>query len=202
MDIAGRVATTLPTRALVEELVAARSATPTSAPTDLLADPDADPGPGWHRLDVTSTVPDGDLEAVRDHVLSWQVLRHVGIGVQADTGMAVAGATVVQRMPGRGPGLLAPCRVVAVADTADHVGFVYAALPGHPFTGEEAFQARRGEDGTVVCRVTSRSRPRARAAAALAPLLRGFQHTVARGYLHGMAAAARNGTDPIARRAS
>lgn len=192
MDIAGIALTVRPLESSYERLIALRSTSPLVEPTDLLDDQAPIPPPPWRRVSHEVAVPDGDLEAVRAHVLGYDVLRYAGVGVLGDTAGAVDGATVLQRLPRSGPGVLAPCRIVTVLDEPDAVGFLYAALPGHPLAGEEAFVGRRLGDGTVVCRVTSRSRPDAALAERTGPLLTAFQRWAARRYVAGMVAAARH----------
>ncbi|MBC7290671.1 MAG: DUF1990 family protein, partial [Actinotalea sp.] len=76
----------------------------------------------------------------------------------------------------------APCRVVAVVDEPDRVGFTYATLPGHPATGIERFEVRRAGDA-VVLDIEAVSRPALPGGRLLAPGAAVVQRLVTARYL-------------------
>lgn len=79
-------------------------------------------------------------------------------------------------------------RVVRVTEEADVVGFAYGTLPHHVVEGEEAFDVRRGPDGTVRFEVVSFVRPRGRALSPAGPVITPLDHRLVRRYLRGMQA--------------
>lgn len=99
---------------------------------------------------------------------AWRVHGSAGVRVRAP-GPAEPGVDVVTLL-GVGPlAVRAPTRVV----WADHEGFGYGTLPGHPFAGEEAFRAVL-RDGDLWLDVEAYSRPAwavARTAGPVVPLL-------------------------------
>jgi uncharacterized protein (UPF0548 family) len=53
----------------------------------------------------------------------------------------------------------APCVVVWVERTANHCGFAYGTLPGHPESGEERFELHLMASGEVMFRIVAFSAP-------------------------------------------
>ncbi|MGH3677947.1 MAG: DUF1990 family protein [Mycobacterium sp.] len=101
-------------------------------------------GRGRHRFDEAAA-----------KVMRWAMLRGAGVRVEPSTEVAAVGSEV---LVGLGP-LRAPCRVVYVIDKADHRGFAYGTLPGHPESGEELFAVRYDPaSGEVYAEVTAFSR--------------------------------------------
>ena len=84
----------------------------------------------------------------------------------------------------------APCRVVYVVEEADHVGFGYGTLPGHPECGEAAFAVSRDAAGAVVFRVWSFSRTVDPLARLGSPIARRIQKRVTQRYLDALVDAA------------
>ncbi len=80
-------------------------------------------------------------------------------------------------------------RVVGVVDEPDRWGFAYGTLPGHIEMGEEAFVVERRADGTVVARITARSRTALPAADLLQRVLVPIQRRYAERYLDVVAEA-------------
>jgi len=118
----------------------------------------------------------GVFTAAADAVFTWRMHRAVGLRPRSSSPRAVTGATVTSRV---GP-LAVPCVVVWDATDGTCRGFGYGTLPGHPFTGEEAFVVSLEDRAEVWFTMTSFSRPvswYARAAGRVAPL---FQRWFAR----------------------
>lgn len=144
-------------------VAAARVAEPTS-PTELQGRSLGGPMPaGWRQVVVDRVIGRGDeaFDRAADGVLTWR--QHIGAGARIlpDGAPVEPGTSVVALLPV--PlvplAIAAPCRVVAVVDDDDHVGFAYDTLPGHPVMGEESFVVRRGPRDSVWCRVAAFSRP-------------------------------------------
>jgi uncharacterized protein (UPF0548 family) len=99
------------------------------------------------------------FDAAVQRLLSWDVHRGAGLGVEATAPTAIVGCTVVLRL-GAGPFRAhAPCRVVLVVDEPRRRGFAYGTLPGHPEVGEEMFVVAHDADDTVQIRISAFSRP-------------------------------------------
>ena len=93
---------------------------------------------------------------------------------------------LVSRVAGVIP-LRAPFRVVtAEFDSADHAGYAYETLPGHPERGREAFYATRGE-GLVEFTVMAFSQPALWYSRLGGPVTRIIQNRYTNKYLLAMA---------------
>lgn len=140
---------------------------------------------GFHHLDVSARIGDGRdrFERAAESVLHWGMQRGAGLRVQASSDVAVVDAVVVVRL-----GLLpAPCRVVYVIDDADHRGFGYGTLPGHPETGEESVSVRYDPvSGAVSAQVRAFSQPATWWAKAGGPVTTLAQKVIARRYLRAV----------------
>src|SRR5689334_9671001 len=93
---------------------------------------------GYDHLDVEEPVGRGRaaFDRAADGLLTWRMHAGAGLRIAAVSGdRAAPGVLVLLRI---GP-LGVPCRVVYTVDDADHRGFAYGTLPGHPERGEEAF---------------------------------------------------------------
>ena len=127
------------------------------------------------------TFTDG-AAALRD----WRMFRAAGLRVDASAPAVDVGVEVRVGL-GAGPvRLWAPCRVVWVVDEADRCGFGYGTLPGHPASGEEAFEVVRETGGKVWFAVRAFSRPATWYAKLGGPATRAAQRWAARRYLAGM----------------
>jgi len=117
--------------------------------------------PGWNHLRHSRPVGHGQaaLDAAWECVLGWGMHRGAGLTVLAQGPRAEVGCTVVVGIGVGRARLLAPCRVIWTVEEPDRRGFGYAALPGHPELGEEAFLVSRDADGEVTCSVVAFSRP-------------------------------------------
>lgn len=116
---------------------------------------------GYRHLRVRTRLGEGErcFTAASRAVLEWRMHRAMGVTVDADAERAAPGVRVVV---GLGVGRLrvyGPCRVVWAADEADRAGFGYGTLPGHPESGEEAFEVSAEADGSVWLTVSAFSRP-------------------------------------------
>ncbi|RKN07637.1 DUF1990 family protein [Streptomyces radicis] len=146
--------------------------------------PDPLPPPGYRLLRARVRVGEGpdDLAEAGRIVTMWGMHRAAGFRVAADEPRARPGV-VVDASLGAGPlRLPAPCRVVWTVDEPDRVGFAYGSLPGHPLTGEEAFEVERAEDGAVWLKVTAFSRGATWYTRAAWPLVGVVQRAMARWY--------------------
>lgn len=146
--------------------------------------------PGYRR--VHRSVPVGvgaaGLRAAGARLLSWEVHRRAGLDVEATTGTAALGSTVVLRTR-VGPLLVAaPCRVVTVVDEPARRGFAYRTLPGHPEVGEELFLLTLDGDGVVRLRIEAFSRPAAWWVALGGPLARRLQDRLTDRYVRALTA--------------
>lgn len=142
---------------------------------------------GYHHLDASRAVGRGREwfdEAAR-RLLTWQVQRRAGVGVEA-TGPVVVGARAVLGL-GVGPAQLrAPVEVVDLVAEPDRVGFAYGTLEGHPELGEERFEVGLLADGTVEARVRAFSRPGRWFTRAAGPVGRRLQRTMTSRYLDAL----------------
>jgi uncharacterized protein (UPF0548 family) len=99
-------------------------------------------------------------------------------------------ARLVSRVAGVIP-LRAPFRVLtAEFDSADHAGYAYEALPGHPERGREAFYVTRSE-GLVEFTVMAFSQPSAWYSRLGGPVTRIIQNRYTNKYLLAMAVSPR-----------
>ncbi|WP_306188104.1 MULTISPECIES: DUF1990 family protein [unclassified Streptomyces] len=135
--------------------------------------------PGFHPLHVRTRIGEGEevFRRAAEAVLTWELHRAVGVGVDATADRAVPGADVTLTLAGM---IKAPCRIVWTLDEPRRAGWAYGTLPGHPETGEESFVVDRTGDGTVWLTITAFSRPTKWYARAAGPAARGFQHAYAR----------------------
>lgn len=141
--------------------------------------------PGYRVLRARHRVARGGDEtqraALAQDLRAWRVHRAAGVRVRA-AGPAMQGVEVVTSL-GVGPlAVRAPTRVV----WADHEGFGYGTLTGHPFAGEEAFRVVL-RDGDVWLDVEAYSRPAQTAVRWAGPLV----PVVQRLYVRLLARAAR-----------
>jgi uncharacterized protein (UPF0548 family) len=131
------------------------------------------------------------LAAAGDALLGWKVHERAGMRIAAPAPEVREDGVVELTIGLGGVGLRAPCRVVRVTRTPEHVGFAYVTLPGHPATGEEAFDLTLEADGAVRATVMAYSRPGTLLARAGGPVTRVAQRFAADRYLAAMAAFAR-----------
>jgi len=92
-------------------------------------------------------------------LLSWDMHRAAGLTVDASTPTIEMGTTVRLGWALGPLRIVAPCRVVWVADDPDEQGFAYGTLAGHAERGEERFVVHRSDDDHVWLTVTAFSRP-------------------------------------------
>jgi uncharacterized protein (UPF0548 family) len=140
--------------------------------------PDGYP-PGFHPLHVRARVGEGEqvFRRASEALLTWEMHRGLGIGVEAGAERAAPGVDVTVTLAGV---IRAPCRVVWTVQEYRRTGWAYGTLPGHPGCGEEAFVVDRTGDGTVWLTVSAFSRPAKWYARAGGPAARGLQQAYAR----------------------
>ncbi len=113
---------------------------------------------------------------------------HHGIGADVlPRGQRVElGATVLVILR-RGPlFVVAPNRIVAVADEPRRFAYAYGTLPGHPERGEESYTAELRDDGTVRVTIRVQGGPATLPARAISPVVRRLQAAALRGYLRAV----------------
>ena len=176
-----------PTELDVEHLlarVAAENLTYTGPPVA-----DGDPHlPGYRYGGHVQELGDcaGVFERAKEALRRWDAHHQLGAAVAPVDAPLALGADVVVTLK-LGPAyMLAPCRIVSVADGADRFGFSYATLPGHPERGEEAFHVERAPDGRVSFRVQVVSRPALALARLGGPFTRVVQSQAMRKYARGI----------------
>ncbi|MEU6480469.1 DUF1990 domain-containing protein [Streptomyces sp. NPDC047017] len=135
--------------------------------------------PGFRPLHVRTRLGEGEelFRRAAEAVLTWELHRAAGVGIDTAAARAVPGADVTVTLAGM---IKAPCRIVWTVDEPRRAGWAYGTLPGHPETGEESFVVDRTGDGTVWLTVTAFSRPAKWYTRAAGPAARGFQHAYAR----------------------
>ncbi|BBH63903.1 DUF1990 domain-containing protein [Actinoplanes sp. OR16] len=109
--------------------------------------------PGYRHLRYRVRIGAGEavLSRAAEAILTFQMHRSIGTRVASDSERAAAG---VRLTLGIGP-LRAPCEIV----WSSAGGFAYGTRPGHPATGEEAFEVTLDDAGQVWFTVTAFSRP-------------------------------------------
>jgi uncharacterized protein (UPF0548 family) len=140
---------------------------------------------GYHVLHRRVRVGHGDatFAAARSVVLGWGMQRAAGATVYPpDTAPELDLTVLVTTWIGPVP-ITAPCRVVWTVDDAEHAGFGYGTLPGHPERGEEAFLVSRDAAGEVWATILAFSRPATWYARLGGPVGRLVQRWITRGYL-------------------
>lgn len=147
---------------------------------------------GYAHLRVQAVLGTGRaaLERAGTALLTWRAQRGAGSDVLASQTPLREGTVVAQRMRIGPLHFDAPCRVVAVRDEPDRRGFAYGSLPGHPAVGEERFEVRIDESGTVWGEVVAFSRPGRWYTRLGAPAARLVQRRTVRRYLRALAQAA------------
>jgi uncharacterized protein (UPF0548 family) len=180
-----------PSAAAVQRLLAdSREAVPTYPEVGATRAVDLPAGYRHDRCEIhVGRGPDVFERAVRA-LRGWQAQRGAGVEVVPDDAWVEEQETVVLLLHVGGLWATAPCRVVYVVEEADHVGFAYGTLPGHPECGEAAFAVSRGATGAVVFRVWSFSRTIDPLARLGAPVTRRIQKRVTRRYLDALVEAA------------
>ena len=142
---------------------------------------------GYHHLDVRRVVGQGrdwfDVAAAR--VLTWEVQRRAGVGVEADREVALGVRALLRVRVGPVP-VQAPVEVVVVTVEPDRVGFAYGTLAGHPERGEERFEVLLRGDGSVEARIRAFSRPGRWFTRLAGPVGRHLQRTTTTRYLDAL----------------
>lgn len=145
--------------------------------------------PGYAHLRARHHLGQGgqdDLERVGEALLSWRVHARARVLLTTSAPAAAVGVRVTTRLGVGRLRLVEPCEVIWVERSDARVAFGYGTLPGHVFTGEEAFAIERDADGLWFAAVAF-SRPVVWWARALRPLVPAFQHA----YLAWLARGAR-----------
>ncbi|MEU8923942.1 DUF1990 domain-containing protein [Kitasatospora sp. NPDC048545] len=120
------------------------------------------------------------LEVAGAALLGWRMHRLAGVRIDAGAERAGPGLAVHCAI-GLGPLRAgAPNRVLATVDGPDRYGFTYGTRHGHLARGEETFAVELCPDGSVWFTVAAFSRPVARYARLVGPLLPLAQRAFAR----------------------
>ncbi|WP_030751417.1 DUF1990 domain-containing protein [Streptomyces sp. NRRL S-31] len=135
--------------------------------------------PGFHPMFVRTRIGEGHevFRRAAEAVLTWEMHRALGVGIDATADRAAPGADVTVTLAGV---VKAPCRIVWTVEEPRRAGWAYGTLEGHPECGEEAFVVDRTGDGTVWLTVAAFSRPAKWYAKAGGAATRGLQHAYAR----------------------
>ncbi|MCF4120969.1 DUF1990 domain-containing protein [Antribacter sp. KLBMP9083] len=156
--------------------------------------------PGYAHLRVRHHLGPGsrdDLELVGEALLSWRVHARARVQLATSAPAAAVGVRVTTRLGVGRLRLVEPCEVIWVERSDAKVAFGYGTLPGHVFTGEEAFAIERDADGLWFTAVAF-SRPVAWWARALRLLVPTFQRAYLAWLARGARAVLRSGHDPVA----
>ncbi|MFC9131955.1 DUF1990 domain-containing protein [Streptomyces sp. NPDC057099] len=135
--------------------------------------------PGFHPMNVRTRLGEGEevFQRASEAVLTWEMHRAMGVGVDASADRAAPGVDVTVTLAGM---IKAPCRVVWTLEEPRRTGWAYGTLTGHPECGEESFVVDRTGDGTVWLTVNAFSRPAKWYSRAGGLATRGLQHAYAR----------------------
>ncbi|MFJ6986358.1 MULTISPECIES: DUF1990 domain-containing protein [unclassified Streptomyces] len=135
--------------------------------------------PGFHRMQVRTRLGEGEavFRRAAEAVLTWELHRALGVGVETDADRAAPGVDVTLTLAGM---VKAPCRVVWTVEEYRRAGWAYGTLSGHPESGEESFVVDRTGDGTVWLTVSAFSRAAKWYARAGGPATRALQQAYAR----------------------
>lgn len=118
-------------------------------------------------------------------VMTWAA--HANAEVRVVPSLPPVVSSVVMLTFDVGPAhVLAPCRIVLVADEPARVGFAYGTLAGHPERGEESFMVERREDDTTWFVIIAFSRPADLTTRLAGPVARLIQRRVTNKYLDGL----------------
>ena len=168
----------------------AMDASPTCHPTGPTGPVGVAP-PGFRRQRFRRTVGHGPgvFDAARRGLSRWTAHRGSGVEVFPSGAGVADGETVVLLTRQLGVWVLMACRIESTIDEADHFGFTYAALPGHPERGSESFEVRRLASGEIRFEIVAVSRPDLALVRLLGPVARLLQRRATRGYLKALAAA-------------
>jgi uncharacterized protein (UPF0548 family) len=144
-----------------------------------------DPQPGLRGLHRSIRLRRGEesFRQAGETILGWDMHRRAGLRVEPELPRAAAGSTVVLGLGLAGVALVIPCRVNAVYDEPNRLGFEYLTLPGHPECGMEQFLVELSPDGSVHASVTALSRPGTLLVALGGPVSRLAQRRMADRYL-------------------
>ena len=86
----------------------------------------------------------------------WRLQRGVGMRIPDGTPAPAVGGRFTARLAGL---IGIPCEVVWVVDEPRRYGFAYGTLPGHPETGEQAFEVTLDDADLVWLDIRAFSRP-------------------------------------------
>ncbi|MGN5380238.1 DUF1990 domain-containing protein [Streptomyces lasalocidi] len=135
--------------------------------------------PGFHPLFVRTRLGEGTklFERAAEAVLTWEMHRAMGVGIDAAADRAAPGVDVTVTLVSL---LKAPAASSGRPRNPAAAGWAYGTLEDHPECGEEAFLVDRTGDGTVWLTVAAFSKPAKWYAKAGGPATRGLQHAYAR----------------------
>lgn len=152
-----------------------------------------------HSFDPHDAALERAFERARSMLRSWGPQIGAGMRVEVDdaprteddfTPLPAPSVGLQGRLISRVAGVVplrAPFRVIAADfDSADHVGYAYETLPGHPERGREAFYVTRGE-GLVEFTVIAFSQPALWYSRLGGPITRVIQNRYTNKYLLAMA---------------
>lgn len=167
-----------------------------------LAPADAPPPEGrWHTMNESRVVGHGRavFDAVGYALMHWQLHEGAGFFVASPGGVVRKEETIGIGLPIWVMGVTAVCRVVAIVDGPNRIGFAYGTLPGHPEQGEESFVVELRDDDSVVFTIRAISRPAAWFTRLAGPIASSVQRRATKRYLAAAdkAAKAPEGLSPV-----
>jgi uncharacterized protein (UPF0548 family) len=143
---------------------------------------------GFRRMTKQVLLGRGDVvfDRASEGIRTWRSHELLGVRIYPTATSPTLNGTVVVTLGSRFASIAAPCRIIAVIDEPERIGFVYATLPGHPEQGEELFIVSIGDEGTVRFRISAISAPGDRLTRIAGPLGRAVQSVATSGYLRSM----------------
>lgn len=122
------------------------------------------------------------VAALRD----WRMFRVAGLAIRTRAGQVAVGVEFDNGL-GVGPlRLWAPCRIVWLVDLPRRFGYGMGTLPGHPATGEEAFEVTVDDRDDVWAEVRAFSRPARWYTRLGGPVTRALQRWITGRYLRAL----------------
>lgn len=141
--------------------------------------------PGFHRDDITAHIGhgDADFQSAIHGLATWAAHPTRWTRVLPRSATVAVGQTIIFAFGPTWAAIAAPCRVASVQADADHYGFAYATLEGHPETGIERFDVRRNAEGDVTFCISAISSAHTWWARCGGPLTRWIQIAITKDYV-------------------
>jgi uncharacterized protein (UPF0548 family) len=142
-------------------------------------------GRPFHSLSITAEVGRGAtaFRAAGNAILSLDMQRGAGLGMQADHEPVQVGDVVRVRIGMRPVAVSGSCDVTEVFSEDRRIGFTYRTRPDHPEDGTETFEARWLTDDRVLVTIDAKSRPNSWLTRLGGPVARLAQRVISQRYL-------------------